>query len=253
VKKLIIPIAMLSLLSVAISCVGQGAKEPAYVSKKPLYANVALCEDGSKVLTLAFDESEGTGEGYDTIYADLNFNGDLTDDKAIRGTFRKAGSSSIGCYFPPIGVDVPYNEKGKGIETPCQILIRYYQFRTRVATPEQSTRANQIFSLRANIRLKHKGGIWEYGWASRLSPAEKPEEAPVLSGLGAEPVVLRVEARPDRRKERHLGIGAHLISGTRGISCSKSNTPIKARVQIKNQRGKLVHSQGVRLDKLFFG
>ena len=79
----------LMLLSVASGCRADPAKEPTYSSQKPRYAKVVVNEDGSKVLTVVFDESRGTGKGYDRMYVDLNFNGDLTDDPAIKSECEK--------------------------------------------------------------------------------------------------------------------------------------------------------------------
>ncbi len=80
-------VGIVLMLVVAVSPpLAEAAHEPAYSSKKPLYAFVVVNEAGTKVLKLVLDESRGTGKGYDTIYADVNFNSDLTDDAAIEGT-----------------------------------------------------------------------------------------------------------------------------------------------------------------------
>jgi len=54
-------------------------KEPAYASKKVRYCIWVLGNGRKSVMTMAWDESGGTGAGYDTIYADKNFDGDLTE------------------------------------------------------------------------------------------------------------------------------------------------------------------------------
>jgi thiol-disulfide isomerase/thioredoxin len=55
-------------------------KAPAFKSEKVRYAIYVLGEGRKSAMTLAWDESEGTGKGYDTLYADKNFNGDLTEE-----------------------------------------------------------------------------------------------------------------------------------------------------------------------------
>ncbi|MBI3830281.1 MAG: thioredoxin family protein [Planctomycetes bacterium] len=55
-------------------------KAPAFKSEKVRYAIYVLGEGRKSAMILAWDESEGTGKGYDTLYADKNFNGDLTED-----------------------------------------------------------------------------------------------------------------------------------------------------------------------------
>lgn len=58
------------LAGLVLACAAEPANGPKYVSEKPLYAKMVLSEDGSNVLTLAFDEFRGTGTGYDTVYGD---------------------------------------------------------------------------------------------------------------------------------------------------------------------------------------
>lgn len=64
-------------------------KAPAAKSAHPLYAQTYLrtVRDGKSVSTpnllFLFDESQGTGKGYDRMIVDLNRNGDLTDDAAF--------------------------------------------------------------------------------------------------------------------------------------------------------------------------
>jgi len=54
-------------------------KAPDLKSAKPRYVVVVLGEGRQSSVALVFDESKGTGTGYDTLYADTNYNGDLTD------------------------------------------------------------------------------------------------------------------------------------------------------------------------------
>lgn len=82
-KILIISIACLFFITL-YSFSDNKLKEPQYKSEKPQYAKILLVN--SKELVLLFDESQGTGTGYDTMYADVNLNNDLTDDAAIAGT-----------------------------------------------------------------------------------------------------------------------------------------------------------------------
>jgi len=54
-------------------------KEPAYASAQPRYALMVLGGGRKTVVTLIWDESAGTGTGYDTMYVDANLNRDLTE------------------------------------------------------------------------------------------------------------------------------------------------------------------------------
>jgi hypothetical protein len=64
-------------------------KEPRYHSPKPIYGTAAFGTMGRTVFTFVLDESRGAGQGYDRLYVDANRNGDLTDDRPLRGTHRR--------------------------------------------------------------------------------------------------------------------------------------------------------------------
>jgi len=107
------------------SCTGDDAKSrilklPKLASKNPLFYAVQLdgpSDDG--YLVYAVDESHGTGTGYDTIYADLNRNRSLADDKPVsmakptsRGT-RRASWIEVPSHQGPV--------KGVRLENPIKI------------------------------------------------------------------------------------------------------------------------------------
>ena len=54
-------------------------KEPRYGSDKPLYRFLALGPEGKTIVAMVADESRGEGDGVDTLYVDLNANGDITE------------------------------------------------------------------------------------------------------------------------------------------------------------------------------
>ncbi|MFC1582916.1 hypothetical protein ACFL4W_05195 [Planctomycetota bacterium] len=56
-----------------------GYSLPAFVSAAPRYTLWVLGERNNSVMLMVRDESQGTGTGYDTVYADLNCNGVLTE------------------------------------------------------------------------------------------------------------------------------------------------------------------------------
>lgn len=111
------------------------AKPVGFKSAKPLYARVALNQDGSKILSVVFDESEGTGTGYDVLYADVNFNGGFENgerfEKAPPPNVQSTGLIPPGWSsntFQPITVNVPFNEKAQNIANPCQIVFTHQRY-----------------------------------------------------------------------------------------------------------------------------
>lgn len=54
--------------------------EHRYRSENPLYLRVVFGEESNDSMLAIFDESGGTGTGYNVAYVDENMNGDLTDE-----------------------------------------------------------------------------------------------------------------------------------------------------------------------------
>lgn len=70
-----------------------GYKLPAFKSEKPRFTFWALGDGQRSVMLLAWDESQGTGKGYDTFYFDKNFNADLTEAAEQFSAALKEGAS----------------------------------------------------------------------------------------------------------------------------------------------------------------
>jgi len=250
-KKAIGCIVAVVLISASLACAAEGIKEPAYRSKKPLYAAVVLDEAGTKVLTLAFDESAGTGKGYDTLYADVNVNGDLTDEKAIGGNRLGLRGSSSTCSFP-FTMDVPYNEKSKGVEKPWELTVAIHEYTPSRLFGLVRGQTQQQVSIDGRMRLKDEAGEWQYIFSFGMQPAEDSAAASPIRFRGKP--VLRVMTQPDRQKEGNTGIAAYLSLDPVVLSqCLKAGQPVKAHVLVKDAQGKTVHSEDVSHDKLTFG
>ncbi len=232
-------LVVLSLTLASWSSLG-ATKERTYSSEKPLYAFVAVDENAKKILSLVFDESEGSGKGYDRIYADLNFNDHLTDDEGIEGALSKQGTT-VQCSFPAIDVAVPYNARGVGVERPCQITVRYFQF-------SREGVADRRFSLEAKLRLKDEQGVWEYSLQAPLYTADKAKGT-LVTVFAGKPLLI-VQARPDGEKEKHVRIAAFLVGEVGPVTCSRGGKSAVAQVRLRDGEGKTIYSEDVNCDRL---
>lgn len=79
--KKILFISIAAAVFINLQVFSEPVKEPKYMSERHDYSKLLLIN--SEELILSFDESQGTDTGYDTLYADINFNKDLIDDKSI--------------------------------------------------------------------------------------------------------------------------------------------------------------------------
>ncbi len=264
-------VAMVTLLVLAFRCSAGTLKEPEYSSEKPRYVKVSLTTDGSKVLAVVFDESKGTGEGYDLLYADTNFDGELGQSEAVRAKVHKCSPTGIHCDFPPFPVDVPFDKKAAGISKPCQLTLSYAKHwsTTRVqkvslAARILGTRAsksagplpgkttvNENFYLRTTVALPEGAKRWEYFFSGAMKPSEGLGDAPVWSFNRAP--ALEITTKPDPQKTGYLGMGVDLKAGEVQFRCNGGAEAAKGHVEIKSPDGKVVHKEDVGLDKLTFG
>lgn len=218
----------------------------AFESERPRYAKIVLTEDGSKILSIAFDELGGTGTGYDMLYADLNFNGNLTDDRVTSTKLQSAGP----CVFAEFSLDVPvpYNEKGRGVAKPSSLAVghMYYQ------GGGDGEQERCTFFASAGITLKDGSGEWQYGvLPTELNTSGKLDEArPTV--LGGRPG-LELSAVPDSQTEGRIGISVQLTIDKRKAGCLKGGRPVKAFLKIKDMQGQVIYSDTVSTDKLVPG
>jgi hypothetical protein len=258
-------------MSMAVACLAEPVKEPNYTSEKPRYAKLAVAKDGSKVLAVVFDESKGTGEGYDILYADTDFNGTFDPGEKLQAKVHKCSPTGIHCNFPAFTVDVPFDKKAAGIPKPCELTLNYakHWYTTRVEKVSLAarilgssaskttgplpgnTRVNENFYVYATVALPERSERWEYSFQGQTKPSESLKDAPVWSFN--RPPALEITTKPDPQKKGHLGIGVNFSSGEIQMRCTKAGQPAKGHVEIKKRDGSVVHKEDVGLDKLSFG
>lgn len=207
---------------------GEGAQPVKFASAKPGYAKVALTADGSKVLFLAFDEAHGTGKGYDTVYADTNFNGVFERTEKLQ----RAGNANYD-PFKPLNFGFAYNSEGAGVKEPLVLVV----------SPSYSESG---FAVALKARLAQGGQEWEYTFRKSLTFASKLETAPVLA-----PRPLTVDLTT--RQGNGLGIAAALGAGEFSINCYPPEGTPRVRLLVQGADGTTVSDDTVPLDRLGYG
>jgi len=227
-----------------------------YKLVRPRYATVALNENGSKALSVLFDESKGTGKGYDLLYADMNFNKKFEEMEKLKARTLERDGEVISSSFMPIKVNVAYNDKA---EDPAhwQIAFGYHAPRSepRERTSGWTSRTRPVsvgnFHVTANVTLGDGSDQWRYFMSGDIQPAETLSTARTWSAH--HDLKLKVSTRPDGRKKGNLGIGLDLDAGENELACHKGGLPAKAHVEIKKPDGTVVHKDDETLGKFVFG
>lgn len=220
------------VMSVSMSF-GQTPEPVKFVSEKPAFAKIGVAADESKVLLVAFDESKGTGSGYDTLYADTNFNGVL---EAAEKVDVESGADSSYTTFKQISFPFGYNENAAGVENPLSLTL------TRSAwlagAPE--------FAATLRVRLREGEQDWEYAFRKTLLTAPEAATAAVQA---PRPLTANVRLQPGAG----LGIAITLGAGDFTLNCRTPQGNPQIRVLVLNANNETVSDATVPLDRLGFG
>jgi len=215
---------------------------PALQSQKARFAHLIASPGHTTALPLILDESQGTGKGYDTLYADLNFDGCITPEEKKPGQINAMGDMAFGS-FPGFGV--------ADAADPDEPTAR----RARVSLSYQQYKGTSHFSVSTLARIAgasgEPGDTWQYRIDGQLATAGSPEAAP-LTILGGEPA-LQIEAKPSAYDRNDLGIGLTVtLSGSFCDPRSPTGSP-DATIIVRNANGEIVKQATARLDQFCFG
>lgn len=213
--------------------------DPSYRSRKPLFCKIALPAADMKILTVAFDESRGTGKGYDVLYADADLSGSLTNAWRLCAETQKLSGTRV-FSFPPIPAGQARDSDPIGNQAPCTAKFTGYK-----------SGKSHAFFVTANLTLSRESTPWQYTLRGGIQPAETLAQAPVLRL--DDPPRLEIDSRVDLRKNGQMGIEVRLMIDEARVSAKKRRIPITADVQVTNGDGEVVHKVTDRLDKFFFG
>ena len=272
------------LLSLALSCGAEPAKEPLYSSEKPVYLKVALDQAGSKAMLVVFDESKGTGKGYDVLYADTDLTRKFDKNEKVsarshncltvvdqkgtllaRFTFDESkwtakqrdelyaninadikvnGAPGVRCDFPAVKVNVRSSNGPANSPDSCDVIFNYEKH-------TYPTKTTESFWATATIRLQEGSAQWEYSCRGTVKPSEKLASALVWNFLHSPK--MKITAKADNRRRGNLGIGLELLSGDINVEGKKAGIPLKARIEIKKPNGGVAHKTDGDLSKFGFG
>lgn len=246
--------------AVAMQAWDVGGAVARYRSTEPVCARVALNPEGSMTLRVVFDESQGTGAGYDVLYANLESNGRGGATQTLKASSRRQ-PIGIRCDFPAIRLTAQHDNPARKVTTsyPCEIVFGYEKSASvsrgvaMASTGSQtvSTSRRESFSVSSTISLRAGRDEWRYTFRGSIIPSRDLPSAPTWKFL--ESPTITVTTRPDGRNPGNVGIGLSLVAGPNELECQNGRSPLKVSVEVKAANGKVVHRGSGTLDKFTFG
>ena len=238
---------------------------PAFKSASPKYAQIAMNEDKSKVLSVVFDESRGTGRGYDTLYVlELDDQGKVAKSEACVAA--KSMEKDTAVYgFKPIDRPVAFKNDMKGGKRPFSAVLEYRRTETKPERPKTKDRQSkdaprseaphavitEEFNMGAVISLNDGKSEWAYTFIGKLPVSDSIESCtPLVVGEG--PVTMSIDSeRPDPKKVT-VGVGVDFSCGDHSFACAQDGKPALVDINIKDDKGKRIAGDQVRQDNLAF-
>lgn len=237
IEKGMFGLTILSLVIAAVLVTAASAQPEAvkFVSAKPLFLKLAMGGgEQAPVVAVGFDESKGTGSGYDLVYIDTNGNGVLeaTEKYAAESG---AGAANFNVNLPATLFPAPV---GEGIEKAVAARFLVYSLGN----------LNPSVMVNLNLRLTQGDQVWNYSLSSSgATPAGSLKEAPVLH---AGPLQIVPTVRPGAS----CGIAARLQANDFSLNCAGPAGAISnVTIRIQSAGGQVAHQETVPLGRLGFG
>ena len=223
---------LIALLALLFLCQVLAAQEPVQFTSKPVYTKIAVTQDGSRILAVAFDQSKGADGPCDVAYADANFNGIFEVSEKLTPELK--GQVLV---FPTTNLQIPYNASVEGTKNPVTVSL------TRSSAPYGGERISCV--LRPKLAAGEEK--WEYEFRKDLQLFTDLDEALVAS---AEPLTTDITARAGTGS---LGIAVRLSAGDFSIYCRPPQGSPWVRIVVQSADGETASDTTVELDRLGFG
>ena len=201
------------------------AKE--FVSATPRYMTIVLPELAGKGVSVVFDESTGTGKGFDTVYVDTNLDGTMSDDERFVPE-SKGPTDNSPHSFPVIALK-------PAEKTPVTYEIVF-----------SNTLLDQTESFNSTItrKMPYKGTTWSIEYSSNIAPSANSDKPSTYKPIAVPKVTLKAG-----QNGRAVGVAIALKSGVASVTSSD----ITVDLQMKNSAGKIVRQDKGALGKYAFG
>lgn len=209
-----------------------------FESQKPRFAKISVTRDDSKTMLLAFDESKGTSTGYDTLYADTNFNGKLEPSEKLTAQCYPARDATS-YVFQRMELSVPFTSGDKDKK------LNSISFRSRKYTPQDAPSKDEFTAaLTESLKADPRGTVIYMSislWPSTDLAHVK------LDGFNKEPEI-NLTVKPDSSRPGQTGIIVFFKVGKWDIRKSWPTT-----LTIKDAKGGIVNNKTGDMSDFSYG
>ena len=219
---------LLSSLMLSVVCANTSSAQE-LVSANPRYVSIVLPEFSGRSVSVIFDESAGTGKGYNTVYVDANLNGRIDQDEKYSAPSDDPEYDGVVTHsFPFIALNLAQKKA-----VSYQITFFYVL-----------DHGKESFIIDVDKVLQYKNKTWHVIYSGDVKPSKSSDKPLLFKPIQAPKA--SVKSGPS---EKATGIAISLASGV--VDVLSSN--ITVNLVLKNSSGKIVKKASGSLDKFGFG
>lgn len=179
-------------------------------SDRPLYAALRVSQDGSRIMRLMLDESQGAGKGYDVLFADADLDGTIGADERFAAQRAESSGDFTYASFQPVQLPTRYAEPAADSAQADMLGLTYV--RAGSGAREQLYASLQVAMGREGQEP------WVYGLSGNPAIARSPGEV-VVWDTGGTPA-LRVATEAGERGS--LGVAVVASVGDAEVMCPQA-------------------------------
>ncbi|MHB1457107.1 MAG: hypothetical protein ACYC0V_09350 [Armatimonadota bacterium] len=213
---------MLFLLVCLLMCINALCAQD-FVSSNPRYAAIVLPEFSPKGILVIFDESAGTGKGYNTVYVDVNLDGKIGSDEKFSDESDQSAENFIYIIDPVM------------IQSDKQMNVSY-----EVAFRMSKQKATDRFDISVFRDTQHEGRMWSIKYGVSIKPSNTAKKPFIFKPIRIPKAVVTAST-----SKKVTGLAISLVSGGVGISSPSFNIDLS----IKNRSGKTIKKVNGKLDQ----
>lgn len=203
-------------------------------SARPRFASLVVHVGSERLMTMAFDESRGTGSGYDTFYVDRDLDGVIEESERLRTRHDELTNS------PEASVDIPPLYDMPNAKSRTELNLSCYR---------PSEDHGIIFNIWTYANAGRSRWVYQFFASVNLSTAQS--RPTILRADGYPRLEVQTQSDPEDRSRIDIALSM-AVSGLH-LDTIRNDAPIPASVTVRDAHGRVLRRETRRISDFAFG